>query len=267
MAGLMHAVRKVRDGVRRFGLDFRTLRGRDQWRAGLQVAWHPTDERTERVFISTVEGFGASARFLVRNHNDYIQSFHLAGKFFDEDELAIIQEYYRGGTFLDIGANVGNHAIFAAIVLGAPKVIACEPYPEAYRILRCNIALNDLGDVVEHVPYGIAETSGRGSLEGNVESLGLTKVLLSSSGELELRSGDELLGGEPVGFIKIDVEGLEMQVLSGLRETIARCRPVMLVEVDEANIPAFETLCNEWSYRIMRRFKVYRENTYFLIMP
>ena len=38
-----------------------------------------------------------------------------------------------------------------------------------------------------------------------------------------------------IGFMKIDVEGFEAQVIEGARETIARCRPVMLIEIEQAH--------------------------------
>jgi Met-10+ like-protein len=58
------------------------------------------------------------------------------GVFYEREELEIIATHFKGGTFVDIGANVGNHSIFAAKFLGASKVIAFEPNPTAYVIFK-----------------------------------------------------------------------------------------------------------------------------------
>ena len=125
-ASLMRGLRSVRNAVSKSGLDIRTVRGRDHWRAGLEVIWHKFDDRTERARICHVDSFGPDVQFLVRSQSDYIQSHFLTGHFYSEPELKLIQQHYRGGVFLDVGANVGNHSLFAAKVLNAPRVIAVE---------------------------------------------------------------------------------------------------------------------------------------------
>ena len=50
--------------------------------------------------------------WFVQNPNDLIQKEHLHGQFYEREELEVIKSIYRGGVFVDIGANVSNHAVF-----------------------------------------------------------------------------------------------------------------------------------------------------------
>ena len=56
--------------------------------------------------------------------------------------------------------------------------------------------------------------------------------------------------GIDVNFIKIDVEGFEMQVLSGLEQTIRRCRPALFVEVQNTNMVEFNKYLASVGYRV-----------------
>ncbi len=82
-----------------------------------------------------------------------------------------------------------------------------------------------------------------------------------------LRRGDDLLADITPDFIKIDVEGMEMSVLSGLSGTVARCRPTFFVEVDNVNRDAFLQWVETNSYAVRARFRRYRANENFLIVP
>lgn len=267
-SALMTKVRAVRDWAAGRGLSVRTVRGREHWRAGFELLWHDFDQATERVAISTVRGFGTNLLFLVRNKDDWIQGHHLRGVFYSEDELRVIARHFEGGTFLDIGANVGNHSLFAASVLGAKRVIACEPNPNAYRILRCNIALNDLGEVIEHVSVGLSDKAGSATPEEPEHGMNLGGTrLVEGGGPLQLQRGDDLFGSEDIAFVKIDVEGLEMPVLEGLGQTLSRCRPKMLVEVNDVNREAFEAYCTETGYRIAEEMRPYPTQANLIVVP
>lgn len=261
-------LRKGRDALGRRGIWIRTVRGSEQWRAGVEILWHDIDRAQERVTIATVAHGDQKMRFLVRNKDDWIQSHHLRGSLYAESELDLIRKVYRGGTFVDVGANVGNHSIAAACLFGAAKVIAFEPNPEAYRILRCNSALNDVAEIVTHLPVGLSDHVAKATAQSpdHGMNLGGTK-LVEGVGDLSLQIGDDLLGEEAIGFIKIDVEGGEMPVLRGLRQTIARHRPPMLVEVDDDNVGAFDAWCQGQRYRIAERMRPYIGNENFLILP
>jgi hypothetical protein len=80
-------------------------------------------------------------------------------------------------------------------------------------------------------------------------------------------AGDEALAQAKVDFIKIDVEGMEMQVLGGLAQTLARCRPVIFIEVDEANRAAFLAWVDANRYDIAATFRRYPVNENFLLKP
>ena len=265
---LMSGVRAARDRIARRGLVVRTVRGRNHWRAGIEIVWHEFDRTTERVVISTVNAFGSELLFLVRNNKDWIQGHHLRGLLYSEEELRVIGDYYRGRTFLDIGANVGNHALFAAKVLGAERVIACEPNPKAYRILLSNIALNDLGGVIQHIRFGLSNGVGLASIEEPAHGMNLGGArLIEGDGPIELRRGDDLFPSEDIGFIKVDVEGHELEVLNGLRDTIGRCRPNMLVEVNDINRPTFESFCGEFDYTIVKEMRPYPTQANLIAVP
>jgi FkbM family methyltransferase len=216
----------------------------------------------ERGRVSTVRSFGAPVRFLVDDPGDHIQWHHAQGIFYAEDELKLIREFYRGGAFVDVGANVGNHSLFAERILGA-RVIAIEPVPEACKVLRCNIALNDSD--IRHLPFGLSDRPGRASYSSPAGNLGGTALTEDPTGPIELRVGDDLI--EDIGFLKVDAEFMELEVLRGLRNTITRQRPDLIVEVSDPNISGFQRLVSEWGYEVRRAFKPFPAFTCFVARP
>jgi FkbM family methyltransferase len=232
----------------------------------VEVIWHDFDARCERVVISQVDGFGVRPRFLVRDKEDWIQGHHSRGRFYAEDELELISAHYTGGTFLDVGANVGNHSIFAATALDAKRVIACEPNPTAATILLCNIALNQLSEVVQHVSVGLSDKASTAVAQEKVSNLGATR-LIEGEGPLQVNRGDELFADEIIGFLKVDVEGAEVGVLNGLQSTIRRCKPPMLVEVDDANRPWFQLFYQALDYELVETLKPYKGQANLLVLP
>jgi hypothetical protein len=82
---------------------------------------------------------------------------------------------------------------------------------------------------------------------------------------LQVLVGDEQLTDVAPGFVKIDVEGMEIRVLAGLRELIGRSRPPMLVEVDAANDRAFVEFLASIDYRIVRTCTRYTANCNYAI--
>ncbi len=86
---------------------------------------------------------GKPVFFTLTNTKDVIQKEHLAGRFYETEELEIIRAHCpKNAVFVDIGANIGNHALFALKMLGVKQVIPFEPNPVAIAVLTSNLGLN-----------------------------------------------------------------------------------------------------------------------------
>ena len=214
---------------------------------------------------------GRDVRFFVRNSQDVVQSHHVRGEFYEPEELNIIAEFFpRGGVFVDIGANVANHTIYVCKFLRPAQVVLFEPNPEAISLLRANISLNDITHIVDcsHLGVGLSDTPGRAFPLIPQNNLGATRMISTDDADaLRLVRGDDLLQRRRVDFIKMDVEGMEIRVLHGLAETIARWRPVMFIEVDQGNTNDFEDWVLRNDYVAVRRFRRYPENENYMILP
>ena len=185
---------------------------------------------------------GQDVSFFVADATDLIQKEHYNGKFYESEELKIISDFFpSGGIFVDIGANVGNHAVFVAQFLSPLKVIVIEPNPAAFEILKANIALNHLSVVdASYLGIGLSNTSARAVAMTQAGNLGGTHLRFSEEpGGLRVVPGDALLFGHRIDFLKIDVEGMEIEVLEGLKRTIAKQRPRIFIEVDNSNVGKF----------------------------
>lgn len=214
---------------------------------------------------------GREIRFLVADETDHIQSLHAAGAFYEPEEIALIGAHFpRGGTFVDIGANVGNHTVFVATFLRPARVHVFEPHPLAAAILRANVELNGLERVVDlaGLGLGLSDRPGRASAYTPATNLGATRLSTDDpAAPIELTTGDLALAGRPVDFIKLDAEGMELRVLEGLSDTIRRSRPTMLIEVDDENAAPFGDWLLRNRYRVLGRFRRYAVNENYLVAP
>ena len=206
--------------------------------------------------------------FCVNMENDPIQRHHRKGTFYELKELRALGAIFpKGGLFVDIGANVGNHSVFAAQHLGAAKVIPFEPNPLAYDLLIQNVLVNALRDVVDLSLLGVGlsdRQSGGFAMEQRSRNLGGARML-AGQGELEVYRADDLLPDALPDMIKIDVEAMEMQVLAGLSGILERCRPVLLVEVDLENDEAFADWMAAAGYEVVRTYQRYKSNRNHII--
>ncbi len=214
---------------------------------------------------------GREISFFVVDPFDAIQKHHLEGKFYEQEELALISEFLSADrAFIDIGTNVGNHAIFVAKLRRCAKVIVFEPNPAAIEILRINLLLNRC-DNVDTRFLGVALGAGDGAVrvvaDPRPHNLGGAGVAEDPGGDVVLMAADGLLAGESVGFIKIDVEGLELEVLAGLKTTIQRWRPVMFVEVMQDNTEVFMTWVAASPYHVGGTIQRYEGVLNYLLLP
>lgn len=213
---------------------------------------------------------GVNYRMFVSNTIDAIQRHHVGGKLYEAEELEIIaRQFPPGGVFLDIGANVGNHTVFAAKALNARKVFAFEPASPQSDILAINVILNEVVDRVTIYRLGLSNTAGTSRIQMrsplNIGGAGLSG---GTDGEsVTLSRGDDVLGDTHIDFIKIDVEGHEMAVLEGLQNVIRTKRPTIFAEVDNDNWKAFSECLDRNNYHVVDSFRRYAENNNYLVTP
>lgn len=148
-----------------------------------------------------------------------------------------------GGTFIDIGANQGEYTLWGARKIGDKGlVIAYEPSDEIFDQLEKNILLNE--NLIPNVrlrKIGLSDKPGvlklytkQGKNEG-VNTVFPTKEHQLEIGEIELTTLDmemENLIISKIDLVKIDVEGAELNVLKGSKNTLLKYKPKLLIEIN-----------------------------------
>lgn len=208
--------------------------------------------------------------FFVARPDDVIQSEHARGALYEPEELALIGAHLPDdAVFIDIGANVGNHSVAALLGMGVRRAILFEPTLFAHTILSFNLALNGLEDRVEVHKLCLSDREGEVRIEmRDPDNLGGAAIDARDRGELvPMRRGDSILTPCPSAFLKIDVERHEMAVLAGLARFVAEARPPVFIEVDDVNAARFLAWCEAQGYRVAERFRRYRTNENFLVLP
>lgn len=172
------------------------------------------------------------SKFYLPNTNDHIQKIiAFYAKFYEESMLADFKNRVsENSVVLDIGSYIGNHTVFFAKHCKC-RVIAVEPNILAYNILRENIFLNKLDENVTTYNVGVGESKLSGKIiHANENNMGMSKIEIGE-GEIEITTVDNLVDlEERIDCIKIDVEGMELEVLNGAKNTITKHRPLLYIE-------------------------------------
>jgi FkbM family methyltransferase len=147
-----------------------------------------------------------------------------------------INEISEGDTVYDIGANTGLYTLFAAKSCPSAEVIAFEPYPPNLKILKQDVARNQLQNV-EIVDVALSDSVGNIEFKQPKEDdigYGSSAIETNKSEvttEVPTTTGDRLIADDKLpeaNIIKIDVEGSESLVIEGLRNKLSNpnCRVV-----------------------------------------
>lgn len=161
-----------------------------------------------------------------------------------EPELFWIRDFLdRDAVFFDIGANVGAYLFQLEKKLQPQNIIAFEPNRELCQRLKrifplMNIYPLALSDENTTAEFKIPVINGkhypsRGTLQVDFLEEGENKQLTQKVKVMKLDDWAGLENINRIDFIKIDVEGNEMQTLLGAKKTIARFSPVLMVEMEQ----------------------------------
>lgn len=156
---------------------------------------------------------------------------------------------------VEVGANIGSHTVGLAQRVGAGgRVVAVEPQPEVFLALCANVALNGLHNV-DCLPCGLGEAPGTLQAprldyehEGNFGGVSLGA---DDGVPVPVQRLDDVFRYERLRLLKVDVEGMEAEVLRGGAAVIAAHRPLLYVENDRlAQSYALISLIQELGYRL-----------------
>lgn len=146
-----------------------------------------------------------------------------------EDMAFVLHALRPGDLFVDVGANIGSYSILAAST-GA-SVIAFEPVPATFQRLERNIHFNRFSELIDARNEGVAAKPG--SLPFTVGLDTVNHVLRpGESGtavDLPVVTLDDALASRQPVVVKIDVEGLETEVLAGAERLISGKEPIALI--------------------------------------
>ena len=141
-------------------------------------------------------------------------------------EYAVYRSAIKPGmTVLDIGANIGTLTIlFSSLAGAAGKVVAVEPDPDNFRLLRKNVEENGCSNV-QCRNLAAADSDGTLRLFRSEEHHGDHRIYDSGDGRASVEVGrssvDNMLGdGAAADFVKMDVQGAEMLALKGMERTL-----------------------------------------------
>jgi FkbM family methyltransferase len=210
-------------------------------------------ERTERAaamkFVTVPTRYG---EMMVNPNDTFIGRSLIEYGEWCQFEMDLLDEFVcPGDTVIDGGANIGTHAVaFASMVGDTGRVFAFEPQPRLYDMLAVNSS----------VAPGIITSSQRalGSKNGSIPmadlppdhiefNFGAVPLSAPGTGTASMWTIDAL--ELKPSLIKIDVEGMEADVIRGAQETIRAHRPVLYLECNGDNTTEIADVLEEIGYR------------------
>jgi FkbM family methyltransferase len=224
---------RERDALRASVRELEAALDQDRSAGSGATGLHGTYVGGNRMLISTTWG----GRLLVPADDISLMPELVANGTYDAPFTAFVQRNIRpGDTVIDVGAHVGLFTLLLAYsVWDTGRVIAYEPCPRMLELLRDNVGMGWLDDRVEIVAKAAAATSGslaflaptRYTMTGSlrpVEHLLTTQDRVDTVDRIEVDAEpiDVHLGRfEQIDLIKIDVEGAENQVFTGMEQLLA----------------------------------------------
>lgn len=181
-----------------------------------------------------------AGKFLLPNLSDIISLDLFMHGFYEKGLVnLLVNKIPPNGILLDVGANIGSVCVPVANIRPDIKVIAIEASPWVYKFLKKNIELNDVRNVTalnfavyseskKLLPmYAPKDLFGKGSLKA---------VYTSEAEMVETITLDDIksrLKLSAIHFIKVDVEGFEASVFSGMSQIAASDKPKIIFEFSE----------------------------------
>jgi FkbM family methyltransferase len=181
------------------------------------------------------------------------RSLELYGEYAKGETELFAQIAGPGMTVVEAGANIGAHSVALAKMCAPGPLYLFEPQQRVFQLLCANLALNGITNARAY-PEGLGRkdevltlTTPNYAAPGNFGSVSLKH----GGGDARARVAPlDNWGLDACHVMKIDVEGWEVDVLQGARETIAKFRPAIFVENDRKSQQApLISLLDQYGYR------------------
>lgn len=204
-------------------------------------------------------------KFRLYPHNNTIESkMFVSSRLREGKELDVISDYIKnGGTFLDIGSNIGYYSLMAA-KLGATKIIGVEPNPIVLDRFKANIKFNKFEKLIKTFQIGIGEKLSTLELRLSQSDMGSSSIvntkLISDNIKIKVIPLEKLLKKEDitkVDVLKIDIEGFEDRALFPYFKNLNKKFYPRLVIMEDSSQTDWEENILEWllanGYRVLAR--------------
>lgn len=212
--------------------------------------------------------------FIYKDNEYTIKNIDCEYSYFAEQEfLEITAKYIKdNAVIIDIGCNVGNHTIYYSKVLNCKKIYVFEPITKMFNIMMNNFKINNVNNVV---PYNIALANKETTLHcisklpdyngsfwlwydndknekhpyerGYAVHKGMTGDEITET--IQSKTLDSIMKNTNIDFIKIDVEGMEYEVLKGGINTISKNKPLLQIEIAIDNNHNISKLLSNLNYK------------------
>jgi FkbM family methyltransferase len=186
---------------------------------------------------------------------DHIQKIIYQNRdYYETETLAFLKLHYKKfDSVIDIGTNIGNHLLYWCSEMGARQVYCFEPNDYNRSVLFRNIELNHLESIVSVHSCALGAERGKGVQSNfSLGNTGMNRVDKVSDASMatttEIKRLDDFAINK-VDFVKIDVEGFEIDVLKGAAATLELHKPLVMIEVFENSRHEVELTMQQYGYR------------------
>lgn len=190
--------------------------------------------------VTVIENFDGDLKMKIDTSRTMGAAIYWTG-FHEFREFIYLHQYLKKDmVFVDIGANQGEYTLFAAKRLTSGRVLSFEPLPSMLKTLTENISLNKFRNI-ELFEFGLSDEERMLTIhefEGSHEGLATLypgEKKIKSSLTIPLTTLDNVFDStklQRLDFIKIDIEGGELNALKGAKKTIELFKPYVLIEIN-----------------------------------
>lgn len=198
-----------------------------------------TDAAVEFSETANISILNYRFRLKLNKENEVLSNLIRMKGVYSHNDIFLYEKILQpGGSFLDIGANLGWYSLFASKIVGPKgRVFAFEPEQNNFQLLQHNCEANNLANVTA-LNFGLSDRERIAELymsKTNFGDYSLGRPMDQTTGiqEVSLKRLDSVLSLEDfqrVQLIKIDVQGAEPQALEGGRALLQKHQPFIIIE-------------------------------------